>query len=74
MLFEGQKGSHLLRVASVIPEQPAERMVREVGGESVKCGIPKGKEEVALQEVRKKEALPIFQKNRSVEGRAVTGK
>lgn len=64
MLFEGQKKSHLLRVASVIPEQPAERMVREVGGESAKCGIPKGKKEVYLQEMRKKEALAIFQQNR----------
>lgn len=60
LLFEGQKESHLLRVASFLPEQPAERMIRKVGGESAKCEIPKGKEEVDLQEVRKKEAPAIF--------------
>lgn len=57
MLFEGQKESHLLRVARFVPEHQAEKMVREVGGrgEPAKCGIPKGKEKVDLQEVREEE-------------------
>ena len=32
LLFEGQKESHLLRVARFVPEHQAEKMVREVGG------------------------------------------
>ena len=52
LLLEGQKKSHLVRVASFVSEQSAGRVVREEGGKSADCGIPKAKKEVYLQAVR----------------------
>lgn len=76
MLFEGQK-NHLGRVVSFILEQSAGRMVREAGGKSAECGIPKAKEEVDLlrsESVEEtKKAQSIIQQNKSVKGRGEKG-
>lgn len=52
LLVEGQRKSHLVRVAGFVSEQSAGRVVREEGGMSAECVIPTAKEEVCLQEVR----------------------